>query len=58
MKIEDLYVVCVASIHDPDTWYIFRANGIEVKIQLVKGMFKSNKILTELEEEYLNNNLR
>lgn len=58
MKIIDLYVVCVASIHDPNTWYIFRANGVEVKIVLIEGKIKSSKGLTELELEYLNNNLR
>ena len=58
MKIVDLYVVCVASIHEANTWYIFRANGIEVKILILDGKIKSSKALTELELEYLNNNLR
>ena len=58
MKIVDLNVVCIASIHEANTWYIFRANGIEVKIVLIEGKIKSSKGLTELELEYLNNNLR
>lgn len=58
MKIVDLYVVCVASIHEPNTWYIFRANGVEVKIVIFNSKIKSSKELTELELEYLNNNLR
>lgn len=58
MKIEDVYVVCVASINEANTWYIFRANGVEVKITLENQGFKTDRILTDLEIEYLNNNLR
>lgn len=58
MKIEDLEVVCCSSVNDPNTWYIFRANGVEVKIVLVESRFKANKELTNLEVEYLNNNLK
>ncbi|WP_264550474.1 hypothetical protein [Flavobacterium sp. N2820] len=58
MKIKDLYVVCVKSIHDEDTFYIFRANGIEVKIILSGDKIKSNKELTELELDYINTNLK
>ena len=57
MKIRDLYVVCVKSIHDKDTFYIFRSNGIEVKIVLINGEIKSNKELTELELDYIKKNL-
>jgi hypothetical protein len=58
MKIEDLDVLCIDSINDPQTWYIFRANGVEVKIERIDGKLKSNRKLTDLETEYLNNNLR
>jgi len=58
MKIEDLEVVCCSSVNDPNTWYIFRANGVEVKIVLVESRFKANKELKNLEVEYLNNNLK
>lgn len=51
-------VVVCSSFSEPNTWYIFRANGLEVKIVLVENQFKSNKELTNLEIEYLNNNLR
>lgn len=57
MKIKDLYVVCVKSIHDKDTFYIFRANGIEVTIVLSGDKIKSNKELTELEFDYIKQNL-
>ena len=58
MKIQYLEVVCCCSINEENTWYFFRTNGVEVKLVLVKGQFKSNKELTNLEVEYLNNNLR
>jgi hypothetical protein len=58
MKIKDLDVVCIDSINDPQTWYIFRTNGVEVKIERIDGKLKSNRKLTDLEIEYLNNNLR
>ena len=58
MKIEGLEVICCSSITEPSTWYIFRLNGIEVKIVFDGNQFKSNKELTNLEIEYLNNNLR
>jgi hypothetical protein len=58
MKIEDLEVVCCSSVNDPNTWYIFRANSVEVKIVLVEKQFKANKEFTDLEIEYLNNNLK
>jgi hypothetical protein len=58
MQTETLEVVCAASIQEPNTWYIFRNNGVEVKIELVGGQFKSNKELTDTEIEYLHTNLR
>ena len=58
MKIEGLEVICCSSFTEPNTWYIFRANGIEVKIVLIGNQFKANKELTDLEIEYLNNNLK
>jgi hypothetical protein len=58
MKILNLEVVCCDSLTESNTWYIFRANGIEVKIVLLNNQFKANKELTDLEVEYLNNNLK
>lgn len=58
MKIQDLEVTCCSSYNEPNTWYIFRSNSIEVKIILQGNQFKANKELTNLEIEYLNNNLR
>lgn len=58
MNSEDDYVVCAPSLQEDNTWFIFRNNGVEVKIELVNGIFKTNKVLTELEIEYLNYNLR
>ena len=57
MKIRDLYVLCVKSIHEEDTFYIFRSNGVEVKIVLSNDKVKSNKELTELELNYIKDNL-
>ncbi len=51
-------VICISSKSTPNTWYIFRNNGVEVTIELVKNYFKSNKQLTDFEIEYLNKNLR
>ncbi len=51
-------VVCIDAKESPCTWFIFRNNGVEVKIELVDGKFKTDKVLTDLEIEYLNNNLR
>lgn len=58
MEILNLEVVCCSSLTDSNTWFIFRANGIEVKIVLLNNQFKSNKELTNLEVEYLNTNLK
>ncbi len=58
MQTETLEVVCAASIQEPNTWYIFRTNGIEVKIVLVGNQFKASKELTDIEIDYLNTNLR
>lgn len=58
MKIIDTDVICVASMHEPNTWHIFRKNGVEITITLDKGKLKSSHELTPLEIEYLNNNLR
>jgi len=57
MKIRDLCVVCVKSIHDKDTFYIFRSTGVEVTIVLSNDKIKSNKELTELELDYIKQNL-
>ncbi len=51
-------VICISSKYFPNTWYIFRNNGVEVTIELVKNQFISNRGLTDLEIQYLNNNLR
>ncbi|MBC7749570.1 MAG: hypothetical protein H7Z76_13520 [Methylotenera sp.] len=58
MKIEDEYVVCVASLNEDNTWFIFRNNGVEVKIEKINEKLKSDRKLTDLEVEYLDNNLR
>lgn len=58
MKIIDEIVVCVQSIQHSQTWFIFRANGVETKIEMIDGRLKSDRKLTDLEIEYLNNNLR
>jgi hypothetical protein len=58
MENETLEVVCIASIHDSNTWYIFRTNGIEVKILLAGDQFKASKELTQKEIEYLYTNLK
>jgi uncharacterized ubiquitin-like protein YukD len=58
MIINNTEVVCMVSIYETNTWYIFRANGIEVKIVMYGEIFKSDKKLTDLEIEYLENNLR
>jgi len=50
-------VVCCNSLNDVNTWYIFRPNGVEVKIVFIKSQFKPDKKLIHLEIEYLNNNL-
>ena len=51
-------VICIDAKESPCTWFIFRSNGVEVKIKLVNGILKTSKVLTDLEIEYLNNNLR
>lgn len=58
MKIEDIEVVCAHALCIPNTWYIFRINGTEVTITKIGEMLSSNKKLTDLENEYLENNLR
>jgi len=58
MKIDYNEIVCCSSISEPNTWYLFRPNGIEVVLKLVGNTFKSNKELTDLEVEYLNKNLK
>ncbi len=58
METAGFEVICCSSLTEPNTWYIFRTNGIEVKISFSGNQFKANKELTELEIEYLNNNLR
>lgn len=51
-------VVCTPSINDSNTWFIFRENGIEVKIVLIDGEFRTSRKLTYIEIEYLKTNLR
>ena len=57
MKIRDTVVVCAKSIHDENTFYIFRSTGIEVKIVLSNNKIKSNKELTQLELDFIKHNL-
>ena len=51
-------VLCAPSIHDENTWFIFRENGVEIKIERIGDNLKADRKLTDLEIEYLNNNLR
>jgi hypothetical protein len=56
MESNDFYMA--ESMCDAKTWFIFRENGIEIKIVLDDEKFKTTKELTALEIDYLNNNLR
>lgn len=58
MKIIDECVVCVPSLTVVNTWFIFRENGVEIKVERIKGIIKTDRKLTDLEIEYLDNNLR
>ena len=57
MKIIQTDIVISSSMNDDNTWYIFRTNGVEVKIEIVNKQIKADKSLTEIEIEYIKNNL-
>ncbi|WP_440881429.1 hypothetical protein [Tenacibaculum sp. C7A-26P2] len=53
----DQSIVISPSFMKPNTFFIFREDGIQVEIKIVDNtLFRSHK-LTELELEYINNNL-
>lgn len=51
-------IVCCASVNDGNKWFIFRENGVEIKIIKVNGELHSDRKLTEKEIEYLHSNLK
>lgn len=44
----------MASLSLPDTWYLFRENGEEVKVELFDGEMRSHFKLSQSEKEMLN----
>lgn len=56
MKILYTEILCVESLLHPNTWFLFRPNGIEVTIVINGNNIKSNKELSENEVDYLKHN--
>ena len=57
MKIEYTDVICGSSFMDPNTWFIFRPNGVEIKVVLNETKIASNKELTTLELDFIKHNI-
>lgn len=53
---ENKITIC-GSFHEENTFYIFRDSGVEVKIQIVDKTIYTSHTLTEMEREYLKNNI-
>jgi len=54
--VENKITIC-GSLHEENTFYIFRDSGVEVKIQIVDKTIYTSHPLTEMEREYLKNNI-
>lgn len=52
-----LKVVICDSLHEENTYFIFRKSGVEVKIQIVGKTTYTTHKLTEIEKEYINSNI-
>jgi len=53
INIEDVGFCIAKSEMDPNTFFIFRDNGIEVKIKYENGSLKRSQALTRKELSYL-----
>ena len=53
---EDIVIVAPAK-DTPNTWFIFREFGEEITVKLINGYWRCNRILTQKELDYLNNNI-
>ena len=50
-------MTCIDSLNDENTFFIFRDNGVEVKINLSNEKVFADHELTEDEKTYVNENL-
>ena len=50
-------MTCIDSLIDENTFFIFRDNGVEVKINLTDNKVFADHELTEDEKTYVNENL-
>ena len=50
-------MTCIDSLNDENTFFIFRDNGVEVKLNLYDNKVFADHELTEDEKTYVNENL-
>lgn len=50
-------MTCIDSLNDENTFFIFRENGVEVKLNLSNEKVFADHELTEDERTYINENL-
>jgi hypothetical protein len=50
-------MTCIDSLNDENTFFIFRENGVEVKLNLNDNKVFADHELTEDEKTYINENL-
>ena len=50
-------MTCIDSLNDENTFFIFRENGVEVKLNLNDNKVFADHELTEDEKTYVNENL-
>lgn len=54
---EVLKITICNSLNEENCFYIFRENGVEVKIKIIDSKLLTSHKLTEIEKEYLKNNI-
>lgn len=47
-------IVYDVSISKPNTWYIFRENGLEVEIRIFNKEIEYSHLLTQIEKDFIN----